>query len=257
MQLREHDLWKCLPNRSIAENSLPIWAQNCIEIDHNFKEIYFMRLSILVALFALLATGVIAKADPITVTVADSAYVASNTNLTGTYYPDVTVTFTGDTSDLVYNSTGYIGTNPRGGAIYGDPIYYIPGTATIQIGSLGTFTLDDPAQFFDNQVNSLAGIALYPSGDVILATQNAAFSSYTGATSIGPLSGPVSPYLGIGLYTSDGFIVLEPSSYSGADPAPSTLTASVDTAPTPEPSSLVLLATGLLGFAPTIRRRLR
>ena len=218
-----------------------------------------MRLRIPVALFALLASGVVAKADPITVTVTDSAYVATNTDHFGTFYPNVTVTFTGDTSNLVYNSTGYIGTVGRGTPVYGDPLYYIPGTATIQIGGLGTFTIDDPIEFFDNQVTSIAGISRYGSGgsgDIILATENAAFSSYTGTTSIGPLSGPVFP-LEVGFYTSDGFMVLGPGSYQYADGTPSTLTASVDTAPTPEPSSLVLLGTGILGIAATIRRRLR
>lgn len=221
-----------------------------------------MRLRILVALFALLASGVAAKADPITVTVTDSAWVGvyNVTPLTGIFVPNVTVTFTGDTSNLIYNSTGYIGTVGRGTPVYGDPLYYILGTATIQIGSLGTFAIDGPIEFFDNQVASVAGISTSGSGgsgDVILATENAAFSSYTGATSIGPLSGPVSPYPGVGFYTSGGFTVLEPSTYTGAEAAPSTFTATVDTAPTPEPSSLALLGTGLLGFAATIRRRLR
>jgi hypothetical protein len=223
-----------------------------------------MRLRFLVALFALLASAVAAKADPITVTVTDSAWVGSQNDPAGTYYPNVTVTFTGDTSDLVYNSTGYIGTIGRGTPVYGDPIYYIPGTATIQIGGLGTFTIDDPIEFFVNQNygNSgvaIAGISTYGSGGsgrIILATENDAFSSYTGATSIGPISGPVSP-LEVGFDTSDGFMVLEPGSYQYADGTPSTLTATVDPAPTPEPSSLALLGTGFLGLAATVRRRLR
>ena len=214
-----------------------------------------MRLHILVAGFALLASGVTAKADPITVTVTDSAYV-TNLNLTsnpGPFFPDVTVTFTGDTSNLVYNSTGYYGTIGRGLPIYGDPLYYIPGTATIQVGSLGTFTIEDPVEFFVNQVTSIAGIGTstsYGSGYEILATENAAFSSYTGATSIGPLSGPVLP-LETGFDTSAGYTVLGPGSYEYADGSPSTLTATV----TPEPSSIALLGTGMLGIAGIVRKR--
>ena len=213
-----------------------------------------MRLHILVAGFALLASGLTAKADPITVTVTDSAYV-TNLNLTsnpGPFFPEVTVTFTGDTSNLIYNSTGYDGTIGRGIPVYGDPLYYILGTATIQIGSLGTFTITDPVEFFDNQVTSIAGIGVATSGGdgrVILATENAAFGSYTGSTSIGPLSGPVSP-LEVGFDTSDGYTVLIPGSYTGAN-VPSTLTATV----TPEPSSIALLGTGMFGIAGVVRKR--
>ena len=220
-----------------------------------------MRLRFLIAVFALLAIDVTAKADPITVTVTDSAWVGLEAGQPAVYFPNVTVTFIGDTSNLVYNSTGYIGTIGRGTPVYGEPYYYIPGTATIQIGSLGTFTFDDPTDFFVNQNFgaqgvAIAGIALSPDGYVILATENAAFSLYTGATSIGPLSGPVSGG-NVGFDISEGFITLLPGSYQYAYGAPSTLTATVDAAPTPEPSSLALLGTGILGLAATVRRRLR
>ena len=199
-----------------------------------------MRLRILVAGFALFATGVTAKADPITVTVTDNAWVSINGDNS---YSPITVTFTGDTP-VAYNPKPYSG------------LYYIgPGTASIQVGSLGTFTFNDPAEFFDNQDFdnqgiSIAGIAI-SNGVVILATNNAAFGSYTSATSIGPLSGPVAYSQNYGFYTSAGFL-----DFVGDD-STSTFTASLGAspAPTPEPSSIALLGAGMLGIAGVVRKR--
>jgi hypothetical protein len=203
-----------------------------------------MRLRILVALFALLATCVTAEADPITVTVTDTSYVAIGAGVNSEPDQNVTVTFTGNTSNFAYNPV--------------HDLYSIgSGTATIEIGNLGPIKFDDTAEFFDdqdfgNQGISIAGISL-SNGVVILATENAAFGAYTGTTSIGPLSGPVAYSQDYGFYTSGGFL-----GFAGDGPT-STFTASVDTAPAPapEPSSLVLLGTGILGFAATTRRRLR
>jgi hypothetical protein len=194
-----------------------------------------MRLCLLLAALAFVSSGVAAKAESITFTVTDTASgsigVQTFTN------QNITVTFTGDTPNVAYSNVDY---------------YYIaPGTTTVQIGSLGTFTFTDPTRFFDNQISSIAGIGL-SSGHSILDTGNAAFASYADTTSIGPLSGTSYSSTSFLFNTSSG-----PLDFTSVG-ATSTLTASLGApaAATPEPSSIALLATGILGFAGVIRRRL-
>ena len=199
-----------------------------------------MHLRIVVAGIALLASGIRAKADPITVTVNDNAYVSINGDES---YSPIAVTFTGDTSNVSYS--------PNSAHFY----YIGPGTASSQVGSLGPFTFDEPAEFFINRNYesrgiSVAGVAIVNSV-IIISTENSAFGLYTGATSLGPISGPVYDTEDYGFYTSAGFLAFE------QDDRTSTFTASLgaSAASTPEPSSIALLVTGMLGIAGVVRRR--
>ena len=195
-----------------------------------------MRFGIIFGTVLVVLTSVSAFADPVIYTVTtDSAYGDFN----AVYFQDQPLTeiFTGDTST--------IHADPTQSGVYRSA----SGTATITIGSLGTFTFTDPVSFIAVQNFAVPEAGLSDSTLTLLATENPLFANYTGTTSIGPLSGHIS-LDGYPVETSGGTLVLD---HASSDT--STFTAVVETAVTPEPSSIALFGTGLLGIAGVIRKR--
>lgn len=190
-----------------------------------------MRPHLLIAVLALGSLSIAARAESVTYTVSDTA---SGSIGAQTFTNQViTVTFVGDTTNISGNPGFYTNT---------------PGVATINISGLGTFTFTGSTEFFDNQGEEAAGIADTSVGS-ILDTYNSAFATYTGSTSIGPLSGSVFYSSAYDFNTSGGILNLSSARST------STLTAIVGAAPTPEPSSFALLGSTLLGAAGLFRRR--
>jgi len=148
----------------------------------------------------------------------------------------VAVTFVGNTSNIFALAPGLWFNNV--------------GTATVTIGGLGTFSLTDAIEAFDNQ-SGAAGIAdaSQLDGPVIFDTLNSAFATSALATAIGPLTGSGFGGVGGNFATTDGSLT-----FTAID-ADSTFTATTAT-PAPEPSSLVGLGIGLSAVALARRRRL-
>jgi hypothetical protein len=120
------------------------------------------------------------------------------------------------------------------------------GTFTLNVAGIGTGTFTDSMEVFDNQTFSpaAAGFGDITAGGSVLDTFNSAFATYDLTTSIGPTSGTRFINPGLGFNTTLGVFIIS----SAGD---STFTAST----VPEPSSIFLLGTGLMGLMAMRRSR--
>jgi hypothetical protein len=116
-------------------------------------------------------------------------------------------------------------------------------SASIMIDGVGTFLFTTGTRFFDNTTSQLVGFsrAGITGADLIDGPTNPAFSSWAMKTSIGPITGTgsifqwtLSPVL-----TSGGTLALLNASPN--------VTFSARVSTVPEPGTLLLVATGLLG----------
>ncbi len=183
----------------------------------------------LTAYLSLVLAASSSYASPISFTES----VLGSGSLNGVAFSDqlITLSGTGDTSN----------------ATVGSPDTLTLSSAAVQVGG-STSSFTDTIDVFSE--SGLVGFAVY-SGDDILDTASGRFEGYDLTTAV---SGTVANSIinsGVGFATTGGTFVIQ--STSGDD----TFTATTGLAPTPEPSALVMLATGFAGVLGIARRRLR
>jgi PEP-CTERM motif len=198
------------------------------------------RLHSVLPVLVLLACGLVplkAVAGPITYT---ATFTAAGTVNGNPFDAVVTFTLSSDTTLVFGNCDGVPG------------IFCTPnGVAGVSIQGIGSGTFTDPFNVFVNQGVAVAGFTDDAIED-ILDLSNPAFSTYDLKSAIGPL--PSSYFFvdtGASLGSTLGTIVLD--STSGTP----TFTATTTSGTTPEPGSLVLFGSGVVGLATVIRRKLR
>ena len=189
-----------------------------------------LRASFVMAAALMLAGLCLAETATYTETITASGMVG-NTSFMNEL---LTLTATGDTSNIFESRTSPV-------------TYQIPVTMTfsVQNGPSGTF-LGSPDVFVNNGFGS-AGFSV---GADIVDVNNSVFGTYSLDDSLGEVSG-ADVDTGYTFSTTDGNFALRNANSAR------TATFSANVASTPEPSSLVLSASGALGMVAVLKRRFR
>ncbi len=192
------------------------------------KKYQFLIMLLVLALVTFGASQTFAS----TITYTEQAVVSGS--LGNNFFNNslVTLTLVGDTANVT-GSAGFF--------------QNLVGTFTVDVASVGMATFTDPMEVFDNQGSIAAGFGDLALAGSVLDTFDAAFATYDLTTAIGPITN--SPFIrpDLSFPTTLGGFNIQSSGNS-------TFTASTGTA-TPEPGSLVLLGTGLVGLFGSLRRK--
>lgn len=190
-----------------------------------------LRLKVLLAAALVLPFASVCHASPVTYTITDTA----SGSLNGTTFSNagISVTFTGDTSGVFYD------------AYYTEQANTDIQSATITIDGLGTYAFTGAAEILSGYSTVTFKIGTDPwFMQGFIGTNYDLLSSFATVTSYnGWNSDPFA--------TSGGTLQFTGISGEG------TFGAAVDSglAPTPEPSSLMLMATGAMGVVGAARRK--
>jgi len=200
-----------------------------------------LRFICLTGSLVLSTLALTAHAEPITITETITGTVFYS-NLSNQL---ITITGIGDTNTVVYSSAnGY----------------------TLDLSSVTVQDGSDPVETFTGSLEAFVTNGGFMAGIAELSPRNSTVLAVTGPFVNGSFSDPFAGYAldssitetgitqvpyGVNLGTTGSSFNLE--NYSDT----ATFSATVSPAATPEPSSLALLATGLLGVGETVRRKYR
>jgi hypothetical protein len=173
-----------------------------------------------------------AKAQADTITYIETATASGK--LDGVKFADATVTFTGiGDSSLVSDGSG---------------IYSLVLPVSVTVAGVGSGEFKQTIDVVSNTNSSVAGFGDVTSNLAILFDENAGLATFNLAEDLGPTSGTPLFNAGQSFGTTDGALVLN-------DVSDVSFEAIESSVPSPEPSTFVMLGTGMAGVMGMVRRR--